>query len=76
MKTLAATGALLMASVQMAAAHSTLSPHMHIVDDGGAYISWIEIAAVLTAGVLAVSYYRYRQAHMKDQLKKEKARRK
>ncbi len=75
MKTFAATGAMMMASVQTAAAHSTLSPHMHVVD-GGAYISWIEIAAGLTAAVLAVTYYRYRQAQLKDQLKKEKARRK
>ena len=75
MKILAVTGALMMLSIQLAAAHSSLTPHVHMVD-GGAYVSWLEMAAGLTAAVLAITFYRYRQAQLKDQMKKEKVRRK
>ena len=62
---------LTIATAQAALAHQTLSPHFHPTD-GAFYISWLEVAAGLTAVGLAAAYYRFRQA----QMKKEKVRRK
>lgn len=62
---------LTIATSQAVLAHQTLSPHVHPTE-GAFYVSWLEMAAGLTAMGLAVAFYRYRQA----QMKKEKVRRK
>ena len=66
-----ATSILSIATTQAVLAHQTLSPHVHPLD-GAFYVSWLEMAAGLTAIGLAVAYVRFRQV----QMKKEKVRRK
>ncbi len=70
LKRMFVSSVLTIVAAQTALAHQSLTPHVHPVE-GAFYVSWLEIAAGLTAAALAIAYFRYRQA----QFKKEKVRR-
>ena len=70
-KTYLVSSALMIAATQSVQAHQLLSPHIH-PSDGALYISWLEIAAILSAAGMAFAFVRY----LHGQSKKAKARRK